>query len=57
MSRSMIPVEEAAKEWFKDSKFAAQYEALEEEFAIAEASIKARCEKQDAKVVGRPLSA
>lgn len=26
MSRSMIPVEEAAKEWFKDSKFAAQYE-------------------------------
>jgi hypothetical protein len=57
MSRSMIPVEEPAKEWFKDSKFAAQYEALEEEFAIAEASIKARCEKQEAKVVGRPLSA
>lgn len=56
MSRRMVPVEEAAKEWFTDSKFATEYGALEEEFAIAEARIKARCEKQEAEVVRRPLS-
>jgi ribosome-binding protein aMBF1 (putative translation factor) len=44
MSRKTIPVEDAAKEWFKDPAFVAEYDALEEEFAIAEALIKARGE-------------
>ena len=44
MSRKTIPVEDAAKEWLKDPEFVAEYEALEEEFAIAEALIKARGE-------------
>lgn len=44
MSRKAIPVEEAAKDWFKDPEFVAEYEALEEEFAIAEALIRARGE-------------
>jgi ribosome-binding protein aMBF1 (putative translation factor) len=42
MSSKFIPVEEAAKDWFKDPEFAAEYEALEEEFALAAALIKAR---------------
>jgi DNA-binding XRE family transcriptional regulator len=42
MTRKFIPVEEAAKEWFKDPEFQAEYAALEEEFALAEALIKAR---------------
>jgi ribosome-binding protein aMBF1 (putative translation factor) len=37
-----IPVEEAAKEWFKDEAFVAEYNALEEEFALASALIRAR---------------
>jgi transcriptional regulator with XRE-family HTH domain len=37
-----IPVREIAKEWFKDPEFVAAYDALEEEFAIAEALIRAR---------------
>ncbi|ESY70911.1 MAG: helix-turn-helix transcriptional regulator [Mesorhizobium sp.] len=44
MSRKTIPVEDVAKEWFRDPEFVAEYEALEEEFAIAEALIKARGE-------------
>ncbi|RWN11319.1 MAG: XRE family transcriptional regulator [Mesorhizobium sp.] len=44
MSRKTIPVEDVAKDWFKDPEFVAEYEALEEEFAIAEALIKARGE-------------
>lgn len=42
MNRKFIPVEEAAKDWFKDPEFAAEYDALEEEFALAGALIKAR---------------
>lgn len=44
MKRMYIPVEEAAKEWFKDPEFVAAYDALEEEFALAEALIVARAE-------------
>ncbi|TPJ34539.1 helix-turn-helix transcriptional regulator [Mesorhizobium sp. B2-8-3] len=44
MNRKAIPVEEAAKDWFKDPEFVAEYEALEEEFTLAEALIKARGE-------------
>src|SRR5436309_2552351 len=42
MTSKFIPVEEAAKEWFKDPKFVAEYDALEEEFALAAALIRAR---------------
>ncbi len=42
MTRKYIPVEEVAKEWMKDPKFVAAYDALEEEFALASALIKAR---------------
>lgn len=43
MNRKFIPVEEAAAEWMKRPEFfAAYYDALEDEFAIASALIKAR---------------
>jgi ribosome-binding protein aMBF1 (putative translation factor) len=42
MTRKYIPVEEVAKEWMKDPKFRAEYDALEDEFALVSALIKAR---------------
>ena len=42
--RKFIPVEEVAKEWMKDPQFVAAYDALEDEFAVASALIKARGE-------------
>jgi ribosome-binding protein aMBF1 (putative translation factor) len=42
MMRKFIPVEEVAKEWMKDPDFVAAYDALEDEFAVASALIKAR---------------
>jgi ribosome-binding protein aMBF1 (putative translation factor) len=44
MTRKYIPVEEAAQEWMKDPKFREAYDALEEEFALAEAFIRARAQ-------------
>ena len=44
MSRKFIPVEEAFEAWRKDPEYVAEYDALEEEFALAEALIKARSE-------------
>jgi hypothetical protein len=40
--RKFIPVEEIAKEWMKDPAFVAAYDALEDEFVMASAVIKAR---------------
>jgi len=40
--RKFIPVEEVAKEWMKDPAFVAAYDALEDEFAMALALVKAR---------------
>ena len=40
MTRRHIPAEEAAKEWMKDPEFRAEYDALEDEFALASALIK-----------------
>ncbi len=37
-----IPLSELSDEWFKDPEFVREYEALEEEFALATALIKAR---------------
>jgi len=42
MTRKYIPVGEAFREWRKDPKYVAAYNALEEEFALASALIKAR---------------
>jgi ribosome-binding protein aMBF1 (putative translation factor) len=42
MMRKFIPVRESAERWMKNPKFVAEYDALEEEFALASALIKAR---------------
>lgn len=42
MTRKFIPVEESFAEWAKDPEFVKEYEALEEEFALAKALIAAR---------------
>jgi hypothetical protein len=44
MSQKFIPVEEVFREWRKDPEFVAAYEAIEDEFAMASALIKARGE-------------
>ena len=44
MNRKFIPVEEVAKEWMKRPDFVAAYGALEDEFAMAAALIRARAE-------------
>ena len=57
MKAKFIPVEESFKNWKKDPKYVAAYDALEEEFALASAMIKARAEadmtqEQVAKAMG-----
>jgi len=57
MTRKFIPVEEAFREWRKDPEFVAAYDALEDEFAVASALIKARgdaamTQEQVAKAMG-----
>ena len=42
MTRMFIPVEESFKEWRKDPAYVAAYDALEEEFALANEVLKAR---------------
>jgi ribosome-binding protein aMBF1 (putative translation factor) len=42
MTRKFIPVEEAFREWEKNPEFQIAYDALEDEFALAGALIKAR---------------
>ena len=42
MTRRLIRAEEVFREWRKDPKFVAAYDALEDEFAVASALIKAR---------------
>jgi hypothetical protein len=42
MMRKTIPVEDAAKAWMKDPEFRAAYDALDDEFALASALIRAR---------------
>jgi len=44
MTRKYTPVEEAAKKWRKDPEFVAAYDALDEEFSLASALIKARAD-------------
>jgi ribosome-binding protein aMBF1 (putative translation factor) len=42
MERTFIPVEESFAEWRKDPEYVAAYDALEDEFALANALIGAR---------------
>jgi DNA-binding XRE family transcriptional regulator len=42
MTRISIPVEESFVEWHKDPVYVAEYDALEEEFTLAGALIRAR---------------
>ncbi len=42
MTRKFIPVEETAQKWLRDPAFVEAYEALEDEFALASALVKAR---------------
>lgn len=42
MTRKFIPVEESFAEWHKDPEYMKEYDALEEEFALAAALIDAR---------------
>ena len=44
MKTKFIPVEESFKKWKKDPKYVAAYNALDEEFALASAMIKARAD-------------
>jgi ribosome-binding protein aMBF1 (putative translation factor) len=46
MSRKFIPVEEVAVAWMKRPDFVAAYDALEDEFAMAAALIKARADAE-----------
>jgi transcriptional regulator with XRE-family HTH domain len=62
MIRKFIPVEEAFAEWRKDPEYMAAYDALEEEFALAEALIRARAhadmtQEQVAKAMGTTQAA
>jgi ribosome-binding protein aMBF1 (putative translation factor) len=57
MKQKFIPVEESFKQWKKDPRYLAAYDALEEEFALASAMIKARADadmtqEQVAKAMG-----
>ena len=42
MSNPQIPVDDLAREWLQDPEFRAEYDALEDEFALATALIEAR---------------
>jgi ribosome-binding protein aMBF1 (putative translation factor) len=59
MKQRFIPVEESFKQWKKDPKYVAAYDALEPEFALASALIKARADanmtqEQVAEAMGTP---
>jgi ribosome-binding protein aMBF1 (putative translation factor) len=46
MKRKLISAEESFKRWKKDATYVAAYDALEKEFALASALIKARSEAE-----------
>ena len=46
MSRKFIPAEESFREWREDPDYVAAFDALEDEFAVASALIKARADAQ-----------
>lgn len=44
MTRKLIPVEESFARWRQDPEYVREYDALESEFSLAQALIKARTE-------------
>lgn len=50
MTRKFIPVREAFDEWMKDPAYKAEYDALDDEFALASALINARGNMTQAEV-------
>ncbi len=44
MTRKLIPVEESFARWHQDGEYVREYDALEPEFSLAHALIKARTE-------------
>lgn len=58
MKTKFIPVEESFKQWKKDPKYVAAYDALGAEFALASAMIKARADADmtQEQVAGCPRS-
>lgn len=42
MSRKFIPIDETIQEWRKDPEYIAEFEALDEEFALVRALLQAR---------------
>jgi hypothetical protein len=61
MKQKLIPVEESFKQWKRDPRYVAAYGALESEFALASAMIKARADadmtqEQVAEAMGRNAS-
>jgi hypothetical protein len=42
MKTKLIPVKESFKQWKKDPRYVAAYQALEKKFALASAMIKAK---------------
>lgn len=42
--KKFIPLSKLSDEWFKDPEFVREYDALDEEFALATALIKARAD-------------
>ena len=42
--KKFMPLSKLSDEWFKDPEFVREYDALEEEFALATALIKARAD-------------
>ena len=53
MSRTCIPVEESFARWHKDPEFMKEYDALEEEFALASALMRARADLSQAELAKR----
>lgn len=53
MSRTCIPVEESFARWRKDPEFMKEYDALEEEFALANAPMRARAGLSQAELAKR----
>ena len=53
MTRKFIPVEESFARWRKDPEFMKEYDALEEEFALANALMRARADLSQAELARR----
>ncbi len=53
MNRTCIPVEESFARWHKDPEYMKEYDALEEEFALATALMLARADLSQAELARR----